>query len=79
MQAISECHQPHRNAVCDARAVTKGRLEAFTEAVIAIVMTIMVLDLRPPPGHGFSDLKPLICPFVVAIRLEQCFSLMQPM
>jgi uncharacterized membrane protein len=37
--------------------VTRGRLEAFTDAVIAIVMTIMVLDLRPPAGHGFGDLK----------------------
>jgi uncharacterized membrane protein len=40
--------------------VTKGRLEAFTDAVIAIVMTIMVLDLRPPGGQGFGDLKPLV-------------------
>ena len=45
------------NPVCDARVVTRGRLEAFTDAVIAIVMTIMVLDLRPPAGHGFGDLK----------------------
>jgi uncharacterized membrane protein len=36
--------------------VTRGRLEAFTDAVIAIVMTIMVLDLRPPAGRGFGDL-----------------------
>ena len=40
--------------------MTKGRLEAFTDAVIAIIMTIMVLDLRPPAGHGFGDLKPLV-------------------
>jgi len=40
--------------------VTKGRLEAFTDAVIAIVMTIMVLDLRPPAGQGFADLKPVV-------------------
>ena len=40
--------------------MTKGRLEAFTDAVIAIVMTIMVLDLRPPAGEGFGDLKPLV-------------------
>jgi uncharacterized membrane protein len=40
--------------------MTKGRLEAFTDAVIAIVMTIMVLNLRPPAGSGFSDLKPLL-------------------
>lgn len=46
--------------VCDALGVTKGRLEAFTDAVIAIVMTIMVLNLRPPAGHGFGDLKPLV-------------------
>lgn len=26
----------------------KGRFEAFTDAVIAIILTIMVLDLRPP-------------------------------
>lgn len=37
-----------------------GRLEAFTDAVIAIVMTIMVLDLRAPAGHGFGDLRPLL-------------------
>lgn len=46
--------------MCDARVVTKGRLEAFTDAVIAIVMTIMVLDLRPPTGQGFSDLRSLL-------------------
>jgi uncharacterized membrane protein len=40
--------------------VTRGRLEAFTDAVIAIVMTIMVLNLRPPAGHGFVDLRPLV-------------------
>jgi TMEM175 potassium channel family protein len=48
------------DSVCDAHAVTKGRLEAFTDAVIAIVMTIMVLDLRAPGGHGFGDLRPLL-------------------
>jgi uncharacterized membrane protein len=45
--------------------VTRGRLEAFTDAVIAIVMTIMVLDLRAPLGHGFSDLRPLVPKFLV--------------
>jgi uncharacterized membrane protein len=45
--------------------VTRGRLEAFTDAVIAIVMTIMVLDLRAPAGHGFSDLGPLVPKFLV--------------
>ncbi len=36
--------------------MTKGRLEAFSDAVIAIIMTIMVLELRPP--HT-GDLKGL--------------------
>jgi uncharacterized membrane protein len=40
--------------------VTRGRLEAFTDAVIAIIMTIMVLDLRPPAGHGFGDLRHVV-------------------
>ena len=37
-----------------------GRLEAFSDGVIAILVTIMVLDLRPPGGHGFSNLAPLL-------------------
>jgi uncharacterized membrane protein len=40
--------------------VTRGRLEAFSDGVIAILVTIMVLDLRPPNGFGtFHDLSPL--------------------
>ena len=34
----------------------KGRLEAFTDAVIAIIITIMVLELRPPDTPYWSDL-----------------------
>jgi uncharacterized membrane protein len=45
--------------------MSSGRLEAFTDAVIAIVMTIMVLDLRPPAGHGFGDLHSLVPKFLV--------------
>jgi uncharacterized membrane protein len=44
--------------------VTKGRLEAFSDAVIAIVMTIMVLELRPPEGTELDDLQPLIPSFL---------------
>ncbi len=46
-------HGPRSIAVgvCDAHAVSKGRLEAFSDAVIAIAMTIMVLNLRPPVGR----------------------------
>jgi uncharacterized membrane protein len=40
--------------------VSRQRLEAFTDGVIAILITIMVLDLHRPVGHGFSDLRPLV-------------------
>ena len=36
-----------------------SRLEAFSDGVFAIIITIMVLGLRPPSGHKFSDLVQL--------------------
>src|SRR5262245_31035867 len=39
--------------------MSKGRLEAFSDGVIAILITIMVLELRVPHGEGWSALKPL--------------------
>ena len=40
--------------------MSRGRLEAFSDGVIAILVTIMVLDLRPPGGHGFADLRDVL-------------------
>jgi uncharacterized membrane protein len=37
----------------------KTRLEAFSDGVIAILITIMVLELKVPHGEGLSDLLPL--------------------
>ena len=39
--------------------VSKGRLEAFSDGVLAIIITIMVLALAPPRGTTFDDLRPL--------------------
>jgi TMEM175 potassium channel family protein len=39
--------------------MTKNRLEAFSDGVIAILITIMVLELRPPHGGDVGDLRPL--------------------
>jgi TMEM175 potassium channel family protein len=44
--------------------MSKGRLEAFSDAVIAIVMTIMVLELRVPHGADMGALSPLIPVFL---------------
>ncbi len=38
----------------------KGRLEAFSDGVIAIIITIMVLELKVPHGREFSELAPLV-------------------
>lgn len=35
-------------------------MEAFSDGVIAILITIMVLELKTPGGHEWSDLKPVI-------------------
>ena len=39
-------------------------MEAFSDGVLAIIITIMVLELKVPHGIGFSDLKPLIPTFM---------------
>jgi uncharacterized membrane protein len=38
----------------------KGRLEAFSDGVLAIIITIMVLEIKVPHGHDFAALRPLI-------------------
>ncbi|HYZ87373.1 MAG TPA: TMEM175 family protein [Bryobacteraceae bacterium] len=37
----------------------RNRLEAFSDGVLAIILTIMVLELRRPPGASFADLMSL--------------------
>jgi uncharacterized membrane protein len=40
--------------------MTKGRLEAFSDGVIAILITIMVLELRAPQGASVSALREVV-------------------
>jgi uncharacterized membrane protein len=42
----------------------KSRVEAFSDGVIAILITIMVLDLKVPEGAQFQSLMPLLPPFL---------------
>jgi uncharacterized membrane protein len=44
--------------------MSKGRLEAFSDGVIAIIITIMVLELKVPHGADVAALRPLIPVFV---------------
>jgi uncharacterized membrane protein len=52
--------------------MTKGRLEAFSDAVIAIIMTIMVLELRAPEGPQLALLVPVI-PVLLSFVLSFVF------
>ncbi len=47
----------------------KGRLEAFSDGVIAILITIMVLELKVPHGADWATLAPLV-PIVMAYVLS---------
>ncbi|KXH79568.1 TMEM175 family protein [Chryseobacterium kwangjuense] len=47
--------------------MTKGRLEAFSDGVMAIIITIMVLELKVPEGSSWISLKPLIPKFLAYI------------
>ena len=42
----------------------KGRLEAFSDGVLAIIITIMVLEMKVPHGDSLASLKPLLPVFM---------------
>jgi len=44
--------------------MTKGRLEAFSDGVIAIIITIMVLDLKIPSGKDLAALNSISMVFI---------------
>jgi uncharacterized membrane protein len=41
-----------------------GRLEAFSDGVLAIIITIMVLEMKVPHGDSLADLKPVLPVFL---------------
>jgi uncharacterized membrane protein len=44
--------------------MSKGRMEAFSDGVIAILITIMVLELRPPHEATLASMRPLLPTFL---------------
>ncbi len=44
--------------------MTKTRLEAFSDGVLAIIITIMALELKAPHGNSLESLKPLVPVFM---------------
>jgi uncharacterized membrane protein len=44
--------------------MTKGRLEAFSDGVLAIIITIMVLELKVPHGSDLHALRPMVPVFL---------------
>jgi uncharacterized membrane protein len=49
--------------------MTKGRLEAFTDGVVAIIITIMVLEMKVPHGADWAGLKASV-PILLAYALS---------
>jgi uncharacterized membrane protein len=52
--------------------MSKARLETFTDGVIAILITIMVLELRVPHGSDWDALRPLV-PLLLCYALSFIF------
>ena len=47
--------------------MTKGRLEAFSDGVVAILITILVLELKVPHGADLEALRPLLPVFLTYV------------
>ena len=52
--------------------MSKGRLEAFSDGVIAIIITIMVLELKVPHGGTLAALRPVV-PVLLTYALSFVF------
>ena len=47
--------------------MTKGRMEAFSDGVFAVIITIMVLEIKAPNGPSLSALQPVLPDFLTYI------------
>jgi uncharacterized membrane protein len=49
--------------------MNKNRLEAFSDGVLAVIITIMVLEMKPPQGANLQALRPVI-PVILSYLLS---------
>ena len=54
----------HSGKILIFRSMHKGRLEAFSDGVLAIIITIMVLEMKVPHGTDLASLQPLLPVFL---------------
>jgi uncharacterized membrane protein len=67
---LAEAGQPGRLRIAsEGLSMSKTRLEAFSDAVIAIIITIMVLEFQTPEGadwHALNTLTPVFLAYVLS-------------
>jgi uncharacterized membrane protein len=61
---IRKIERTNRCGEMEEGSMSKGRLEAFSDGVLAIIITIMVLDLKPPQQPHWSALAPVASAFL---------------
>ena len=54
----------HRVNATKGEAMGKTRLEAFSDGVIAVIITIMVLEMKAPRGSDWQSLQPMLPVFL---------------
>src|SRR4051794_26625386 len=68
---VVECSRSQRGLSehlhSDAIELDTGRLEAFSDGVLAIIITIMILEIRPPDAPTLEALRPLLPVFAAYI------------
>jgi uncharacterized membrane protein len=61
------CAACRRSAAVSVFGMTKARLEAFSDGVIAILITIMILELKTPQGATWSSLRDVVPPLLTYV------------
>ena len=54
----------------DKTELGSGRVEAFSDAVFAVIITIMALELRAPQGHTLADVRDDLLPGLIVYALS---------